>query len=156
MLLQAAWIITIPPFRGADEFDHAFRAAAVAGGEWVGGDPADEGRGWLVEVPASLVQAANGQCEQLTYVGPQNCSPAETTEDGKVLVASSAATYHPAFYWLVGTAGLPFEGASSLYAMRVATALLCLVFLSAAAWAIAKLPTRWPLAAMTLAVRWLR
>ena len=34
LLLQSAWILTLPPFRGTDEFDHAFRAAQVAGGDW--------------------------------------------------------------------------------------------------------------------------
>ncbi len=151
-LLQAAWIITIPPFRGSDEVDHAYRAAAVARGEWVAGDRADDGRGWLVEVPESLVHAAHDQCQHLPYTEPENCSPAAPAGDGQVLVASSAAGYHPAFYWVIGTAALPFEGASALYAMRIAGALLCLVFLWTAAWAVARLPGRWPMAALTLAI----
>ncbi|MDX6360561.1 MAG: hypothetical protein QOH37_3615, partial [Nocardioidaceae bacterium] len=27
IIAQAAWILAAPPFRGIDEFDHAFRAA---------------------------------------------------------------------------------------------------------------------------------
>ena len=34
LLLQSAWVLALPPFRGTDEFDHAYRAAEVAGGEW--------------------------------------------------------------------------------------------------------------------------
>src|SRR4051812_17846045 len=34
LLAQAAWILAVPPFRGMDEFDHAFRAAGVASGQW--------------------------------------------------------------------------------------------------------------------------
>ncbi len=151
MLLQAAWILTMPPFRGIDEFDHAFRAAAVARGEWVAGDPAEDGRGQLVTVPRSLVEAAHGQCAALPYTGPENCSPVESVSDGNVTVASSAASYHPAFYWVVGTAALPFDGAASLYAMRIASALLSLLFIGLAAWALAKLPGRWPLAGLILA-----
>jgi hypothetical protein len=34
LLAQAVWILTVPPFRGIDEFDHSFRAAGVASGPW--------------------------------------------------------------------------------------------------------------------------
>lgn len=149
--MQLAWLITMPPFRGSDEVDHAYRAVAVAGGEWVGGDPAEDGRGWLVEVPASLVTAAEAQCSHLEYQGPDNCSPVASLPDDEVLVASSAAAYHPAYYWVVGMAGLLFEGAGALYAMRIWSALLCLLFLSLAAWAVTKLPSRWPMAGLMLA-----
>ena len=152
MLLQAAWILTVPPFRGIDEFDHAFRAAAVARGEWVAGEAAEDGRGQLVTVPRSLVEAAHGQCVALSYTGPDNCSPVESVSDGNVTVASAAASYHPAFYWVIGTAALPFDGAASLYAMRIATALLSLLFIGLAAWSVAKLPGRWPLAGLVLAL----
>lgn len=151
LLLQAAWIVTVPPFRGSDEVDHAYRAAAVARGEWVAGDYAQDGRGWLVTVPESLVDAAHGQCEALIYNGPDNCIPAADAGDGNVLVASSAASYHPAFYWFVGTAALPFDGTAALYAMRVAAALICLLFIGLGAWAAGRLPTRWPLAALAVA-----
>ncbi len=58
----------------------------------------------------------------------------ESVSDGNVTVASAAASYHPAFYWVIGTAALPFDGAASLYAMRIATALLSLLFIGLAAW----------------------
>ena len=35
LALQASWVLTVPPFRGIDEFDHAYRAAAVAHGQLV-------------------------------------------------------------------------------------------------------------------------
>ncbi|MDP2775643.1 MAG: DUF2142 domain-containing protein, partial [Nocardioides sp.] len=152
MLLQVAWMITVPPFRGIDEIDHAYRAAAVAGGDWVAGDWASDGRGWLVEVPPSLVDAAKPQCGELKYYGPDNCEPVATTGDGDVLIASAAAAYHPAFYWVIGTAASPFEGTAALYAMRIAAALLCLLFLGLAVWAIGRFPTRWPTAALLLAM----
>lgn len=151
-VMQVGWLITVPPFRGSDEVDHAYRAAAVAGGEWVAGDYAVDGRGWLVTVPATLVEAASAQCEKLASSGPDNCSAAAPAEGGAVLVASAAAGYHPAYYWLVGVAGVPFEGAASLYAMRAASALLCLLFLGLAAWACLRRDTRWPAAGLVLAV----
>lgn len=152
LLLQMAWIITMPPFRAIDEFDHAFRAAAVAGGEWVAGEAAEDGRGRLVTVPGSLVDAAHAQCADLEYTGPDNCSAVEQVDDSHVLVSSAAASYHPAYYWVVGTTARPFDGANALYAMRVASALLCLLFVAVSAWALSKLPSRWPLAALVLAM----
>ena len=152
LLLQAAWILTMPPFRGIDEFDHAFRAAAVARGEWVAGEAAEDGRGRLVVVPRSLVEAAHAQCDVLDYTGPDNCSPVESVSGGNVTVASAAASYHPVFYWVIGTAARPFDGATSLYAMRIATALLSVLFIGLAAWSVAKLPGRWPLAGLILAI----
>ncbi len=151
LVLQVAWIITVPPFRGSDEVDHSYRAAAVAGGEWVAGPYADDGRGWLVTVPENLVEAASAQCAELPYTGPDNCTAVAPAAHGTVLVASSAAGYHPAYYWLVGTAGAPFAGAASLYAMRVASALLCLLFLGLGVWASFRQDTRWPAAGLVLA-----
>lgn len=151
LLLQAAWILTVPPFRGSDEFDHAYRAAAVAGGEWVAGEPVGDDDGWAVEVPGSLVAAAEAQCDELPGVGEVRCSPIERATGGNVVVGSTAAGYHPAFYWLVGSAAGPFEGVGALYAMRVATALLCLLFIGCAAWATSLLPGRWPMASLLLA-----
>ena len=86
------WIVTVPPFRASDEFDHAYRAAAVARGQWRAHDEAaDDGRGTLVRVPADLVAAAHDQCADLPYTGHDNCNPAERNDDGTVLVGSGPA-----------------------------------------------------------------
>lgn len=132
-LLQAAWIAVVPPFRGSDEIDHSYRAAAVAHGQWVAPRWASEGRGWLVAVPPQLVSAASWQCRSLDYMGPQNCEPVRIRDDGLAVVASSAAAYEPVFYALIGYPSLAFEGAQSFYAMRVFGAVLCLFFVGAAA-----------------------
>lgn len=135
LLAQAAWILAVPPFRGMDEFDHAFRASGVASGQWRLTDEAAGGRGLLVEVPAELAVAARGQCEDLPYIVSATCAgdgPGSTP--GTVRVTTSAAGYEPGYYWVVGTAARPFTGADSLYAMRAASALLCAVVLAIAAW----------------------
>jgi hypothetical protein len=152
LLLQAAWIITLPAFRGSDEFDHAYRAVAVAGGEWRATRVPDNGRGYLVSVPESLVDAAHAQCAALSYTGPDNCSPVQRLGAGKVLVASGAASYNPVFYAVIGWAAAPFEGSSALYALRVSGALLCVSFIGSACWALGRQRSRWPLAAMVLAL----
>jgi predicted membrane protein DUF2142 len=134
-VFQTVWIATVPPFRASDEFDHAFRAAAVANGQWHATQLPRDGRGLLVDADADLVAAARAQCEAMGYTGPDNCRGVASTTPGRVQVGSGAARYHPAFYWAVGTAARPFHGAGALYAMRVATAILCLVLLATALWA---------------------
>ncbi len=144
--MQAAWVLALPPFRGTDEFDHAYRAAAVADGQWRSpGDEARHGRGELVTVPRSLVTAAHPVCSSYAYTGHDNCSPAATAPDGRVQVASAAATYEPVFYWVVGSVAKPFSGDGALYAMRVVAGLLCAAFVGLAAWATGRWSrTVWP------------
>jgi hypothetical protein len=129
LLLQSAWMVAVPPFRGSDEFDHAFRAAGVATGQWHLSEAAHDGRGQLVWVPVGLAEAASAQCASLPYTGPDNCHPVEV-RDGRALVATAAGPYNPAYYWLIGTVARPFHGSSALYAMRVTTALVCALLLA--------------------------
>lgn len=144
VVLQTLWILTVPPFRGVDEFDHAYRAAGAATGQWRLTEPASDGRGMEVIVPADLVAAASAQCDWLPYPGPDNCFPIAEVGDDEVVIATSAALYNPVWYAVVGQAGRPFEGATSLYAMRIATALVCALGVGVAAWALAlRRPGRW-------------
>jgi hypothetical protein len=154
-LLQVAWIVALPPFRGIDEFDHAYRAASVASGQWrPSGELAQDGRGELVDVPASLVRDAEPVCSSMPYTGPDNCRPVAELGDGQVSVASAAARYNPVYYWLIGTPARAFDGADSLYVMRLTSALICSALLAAVGWITASWArTRWPkvglIAAMT-------
>lgn len=135
LLAQAAWILAVPPFRGMDEFDHAFRASGVAAGQWRLEEQAAGGRGLLVEVPAELVGASQAQCEDLPYIEGETCDgDGPGSRPGTVKATTSAANYVPAYYWVVGTAGEPFSGAHALYAMRAASALLCAAVLAIGAW----------------------
>ena len=154
LLVQTAWILALPPFRGTDEFDHAYRAAQVARGDWAPRSVAAEhGRGNLVAVPRSLVNAARPVCAGYDYTGPDNCRPVAKAGDGNVLVASAAATYNPLYYWVIGTVASPFEGTTSLYAMRIASALLCALLIAFAGW-LSTLWSRtpWPAVAMVVAM----
>lgn len=153
LLVQAAWVLVVPPFRGLDEHDHAYKAAAVARGDWhPHHTPSDEGWGELVAVPGDLVSAAHPICDSLHYTTPDNCSAVKDLGDGQVTVASSAARYNPVFYFIVGSAAIPFTGAHALYAMRVAAALLCALMMGLAGlvtWKWAR--TKWPLLALLVA-----
>lgn len=145
LLLQAAWILAVPPFRGSDEFDHAYRAASVADGQFLPSVPAERGRGLLVAVPEDLVVAAGPQCRSLEYTGHDNCNRVEQINGDTVTVATAAAHYPPHYYWVVGTAAQFFEGSAALYVMRLSGAVLCALFLGLAAWAVSLWArTVWP------------
>ena len=142
--LFAVWILVMPPFAGSDEFDHAYRAAAAARGQWAI-DPvnATRGTGAFLKVPADIVDAARAECEDLQYTRDPDC--VGTPDGDNVIVASGAGRYHPLFYAVIGTPALPFDGTAALYVMRIMTALLAAAFvwlaaLAASTWA----RSRWP------------
>ena len=109
LLAQIAWLVGVPPFRGMDEWDHAYRAAAVAEGEWVA-EPteATRGTGAVLRVPEHIVAAARPECERLPYTKAGDC--VGRPEGETVLIASGAGRYHPAFYALIGHPAKPFAG----------------------------------------------
>lgn len=147
LLLQAAWILVMPPFGAADEFDHAYRASAAAHGEIFTdlGRPPD-GRGLLVTVNDGIAEAARAQCEVLEYPGPDNCVPVASAGDGMVTIASAAAIYQPTYYLAVGWVTHFTDGFSGLYAMRIVSALLCASLWGLAVWVITGWArSRWPL-----------
>jgi hypothetical protein len=144
LLLEALWSVVLPPFRGIDEFDHAYRAAAVARGEWHPEYVATpHGRGDLVTVPRDIVTAAHSVCDSLPYTGPGDCNPVEDAGNGMVTVGSGAARYNPVFYWVTGTAARPFSGTLALYVMRAMAGLLCAIFFAAAATILLRISRSW-------------
>ena len=147
---ESAWLLAVPAFRGLDEFDHVYRAASVARGEWLpSGDQAVHGRGELVTVPRDLVAAAGPECRARPYTGHDNCAPAANAPGDGVRVASAAARYQPFYYWVVGTAARWAHGTAALYVMRIVSALLCAIFTGLAAWTTTRWArTGWPLLAL--------
>jgi hypothetical protein len=135
ILLQAAWILVMPPFGAVDEFDHAYRASAAAHGEIFTalGRPED-GRGLLVTVNDGIAAAARAQCEVLEYPGKDNCNPVEERGGGMVTIASAAAIYQPTYYLAVGWGTFISDGYSALYLMRVISAALCAALFALAVW----------------------
>jgi hypothetical protein len=139
--LQAAWVFAVPPYRGLDEHEHAFKAAAVARGDWSARHaPSPDGWGDRLEAPGDIVDSAQPVCGSLPYTTPDNCR-GTTTGDGTRTVASSAARYNPVFYAVIGTTALPFEGVAALYTMRATAALMCALLLGAAAYVFARAGT---------------
>jgi hypothetical protein len=145
LLLQAAWILGVPAYRGIDEFDHAYQAAAVVRGQWHATQPAEHGRGSVVTIPGSIVRAASPVCRGYDYVGHDNCFPITHRPGGLVEVATSAWNYNPAYYLVAGTFARPFSGKGFDYAMRVFTAIVSALLLAwAAALTVSWSPSPWP------------
>ncbi len=151
LLLQVVWVFAVPPFRGSDEFDHAYRVDAVVHGQWAP-DPTAATRGtgaWLLVDP-TLVRAARAECQKLPYTVDADC--VGTAVGQHTRVASAAGRYHPLFYEVVGLPSLPFSGATALYAMRLTAALLCwAMFVAALAATRTWARTRWPYLALVVA-----
>jgi hypothetical protein len=150
LVLQLAWVFAVPPFRGSDEFDHVYKAAAVARGDWVPSPAvATRGTGAWLEVPSDIVRAARGECKALPYTVDADCKG--EPHGATTRIASGAGRYHPLYYALVGTPALPFHGFTSLYVMRLASMLLCWLFFCAAL-AVTRCWARgpWPIVAVTL------
>lgn len=125
-LVQLAWILGLPAFQGIDEFDHVFKAEAVAHGQlFPSGEVAQHGRGGIVAVPADVADAAGPVCRSYKYTGHDNCDAITTRSDGLVTIASAAATYNPVWYAVMGLAARPFSGAAADYAMRIAVSIVC-------------------------------
>lgn len=135
-----AWILLIPPFGAYDEFDHAFRASAVAHGQLVA-PPSDatRGTGAVVLADSSIVRAAQEQCLSQIYTYRSDCVSTEPGP-GLVPIPSGAGRYSPVYYGLVGWVGLTAAGTDALLAQRFVSAALCLALTAFAV----HLASAWP------------
>jgi hypothetical protein len=154
LLLQLGWLLVMPPATGIDEFDHIYRASAVAMGHWrpaLSHGPSSVARGGYLPVRADLVAASGPACARLRYTKKYNCQPFRQLGGGNVLVACGADTYNPTFYALIGTLARPFNGNAAILVMRVATSLICAGIFALAAYLTARWArTRWPLVGLLL------
>jgi hypothetical protein len=132
-LQVVVWFLVIPPFLNYDEFDHAYRASAVAHGQIVAPpSAATRGTGALVAADRSIVEAAGPECTGLPYTTEEDCSPGVALPGGLTQVPSGAGRYSPVYYLLTGWATLTAHGTAALVAARAVSAALCLVVLGVA------------------------
>lgn len=132
LLVQLAWILAVPPFRGLDEHEHALRADSVANGNLTAITDARSGMTDAVNTDADLVAASTPVCDAFPEGIEVNCDPLGPVVDGRVVMRSSAASYHPLFYVAIGWPSLPFDGYAQLYAMRISASLLCALLIASA------------------------
>ena len=153
LLLQCAWMLALPMFRGPDEIDHLLRSSNVALGHWQPVDRAADEDPRFVVADTTLALAAQPTCEILREdFDPTVCTPRQVFPDGTVDIRSSMAEYNPAYYVI---AGLPLRAQNNevgAWAVRVFGAVLS-ALLIAWAWSLvaSRQATAWPSLAMLIA-----
>lgn len=154
-VLQLGWLLVLPPATGIDEFDHLYRASSVALGHWQPGThevATSLARGAMLPVRADIVEAAGPACAKLPYTKPFNCRPYRDLGHGVVEVATGVDYYNPLYYAVVGTLGRPFDGSTSVYAMRLVSIVGCAAMFGFAVYLTTRWArTRWPLVTLLLA-----
>ncbi|MCW2819176.1 MAG: hypothetical protein JWR42_1963 [Marmoricola sp.] len=152
LLLELAWIVALPAFRGLDEFAHALRADSLVHGQLLSRTPDPEGTGQLVTVRRGLADAARPQCTAYVYTTHADCYPVSSDDRGRVVQSSTAASYDPLWYAVAGGAAAPFDGAAALFVMRAVTALGTAALVGWAAAIVARWDSSgWMLAGLLLA-----
>lgn len=148
LVLQGlVWLLVVPPFRGLDEFDHAFRASAVAYGEIVAPpSAATRGTGAVVHPAADVVEAARAECLTFRYTRVADCVAQDPPRDGLVAMPSGAGRYSPVYYLLTGWPGRLLDGAAGLVAQRLVSLALSALLVGAAL----ALLHRWPRPSLAL------
>lgn len=150
LVAEAVWILAVPPFRGSDEFDHVYRAAAVARGQVIASpEAATRGTGAWMLVPPDIAKAAQAPCQELPYTSDADCIG--STQGDRVRIASGAGRYPPLYYALVGTPARPFSGDAAVYVMRAVSALLSAGLFAATLFTTRRwAATRWPFLGIAL------
>jgi hypothetical protein len=140
VLLQLAWAIALPIFRGPDEIEHTKRASGVASGEVFVHSERGIGQADTVTVEKDLVTAQRDVCDQLhSDFDDTICAPAAASRSAAssgtetYAMRSTAIRYNPAWYVLVAPASWLLEGEATAWGMRALTALVCALVL---AWAV--------------------
>ncbi|HRE02349.1 MAG TPA: DUF2142 domain-containing protein, partial [Ilumatobacteraceae bacterium] len=133
-LVIASWSLATARYGGPDEPAHVLRAASVARGDVVG-DPID----WLppgyrmVTVAAGLT-TGDPTCYRHNAALPATCAHADPAATGLGEAGSSAGTYPPYSYALVGLPARLVGGGGSVLAHRVIAAAWCAAILAVAFW----------------------
>ena len=127
-----AWALATPLLAGPDEGQHAIRAAAEVRGEmgdvrWIGFGPSAAAR-----APEAYAVADDMVCASLRPGRTPDCAPAFEGGDRLVDVTTYEFRPTPAYYWVVGVFTLASPAAAGVYAMRLATVVLCAAFLASA------------------------
>lgn len=147
LLLEIAWALVTPLWRGPDEVFHGYRASSVALGQWRPDySVAERGETVATKVEPDIVASADHVCTEVyAEHRPDACEPVRRFDDGTLGVGSSADHYNPVYYALVGAPTLLFEGDASVWAMRAVNALLCGVLLALGFTLLTRgARTRWP------------
>ncbi|MCS4276775.1 hypothetical protein M2390_001969 [Mycetocola sp. BIGb0189] len=139
--------MSTPPSSVPDEASHFIRAAAVAHGEFYG-TAGDAHNGTVyVDVPAGVAYSHNFTCNAFKPdITVTTCMDQRPTDPSATVSTSTTAGLNaPGYYILTGWPSLLINGDSSLYAMRLAGALVASIPVAILFGALTRLRVgRWP------------
>jgi hypothetical protein len=123
-----------------DEPAHTIKAAAVVRGQITVEEGASFGHGVHVRVPSYIANLDAQGCYKYRPDAPAQCAPEIPRDDNfETIGVTTAGTYNPMYYWLVGLPSLLFSGAPALYGMRIISALITAAFFAAGFTALSQL-----------------
>lgn len=145
-IADLAWAGGMPLAAVPDEPAHSIKAAAVVRGELLG-EPTRVGGALRVRVPRGIAESRDYPCFAFNASVAANCRKADSDpsdDDETVAVSTSAGTYNPVYYAVVGLPTLVLSGDKALYAMRAVSAFLVAVLWALGITALARVPrARW-------------
>jgi len=122
-LIAGAWAIATPISAAPDEPAHIIKAASVARGQFLGEQSAN---GSIVQVPRYIAHTHAMACFVFEKDTTADCATTPAGDSGALVDATTTAgLYNPIYYAFVGAPSLVFDDDSGVYAMRLASALLC-------------------------------
>jgi hypothetical protein len=152
--LGTLWALATPLMAYPDEPSHTIRAAAVVRGQ-VAVEPGQSfGNGVHVQVPSQIANLEAQKCFAFYRDRTADCAPEIPAGDTfDAIGVTSAGTYNPLYYWVVGLPSLVMTGAANIYAMRIVSVVASALFYAAAFKALGQLrkPT-WPTLAASVSV----
>lgn len=153
-VLGTLWAISTPLMAYPDEPSHTIRAAAVVRGQIVAEPGQSFGNGVHFQVPSYIANLDAQTCFTFSRNKTADCAPSVPTGDNfEVIGVTSAGSYNPMYYWVVGLPSLMMTGAPAIYAMRIVSVLFSAVFYAAAFMALSNLrKPKWPLVTASMAV----
>lgn len=153
-VLGSLWALATPLMAYPDEPSHAIRAVAVVHGQILVEPSQSFGNGVHVQVPSYIANLEAQRCFAFFRDKTAACAPQIPAGDTfNMIGVTSAGTYNPMYYWLVGFPSLFMSGAPAIYAMRLLSVLASAAFFAAAFTSLTKLrKPKWPLIASTVAM----
>lgn len=131
-VLFGLWSAATPLMGFPDEPAHTIKAAAVVRGQVLVEEGSSFGHGVHVKVPDYIANLHAQGCYKFNRGQAADCAPLIYADDTYANIGvTSAGSYNPMYYWLVGFPTLIMSGAPALYAMRLVSAVLCAVFFAA-------------------------
>jgi hypothetical protein len=138
--LMSLWALATPLMAFPDEPAHTIKAAAVVRGQITVEQGASFGHGVHVRVPSYIANLDAQGCYKYRPDMPARCAPDIPMDDNyETIGVTTAGTYNPMYYWLVGLPTLLLSGSPALYAMRIISALMTAAFFAAGFTALSQL-----------------